>query len=55
MAITEQLLLNHGSKKKLEEIETLTLNDANLTNDDLAGAHKFWCLKGFSKIILTNF
>ena len=42
MSITQQLLLNHGGKSKLEEIETLTLNDLKLKTNDLKLAQKLF-------------
>ena len=42
MSITQQLLLNHGGKSKLEEIETLTLNDLKLKTNDLKSAQKLF-------------
>ena len=42
MSITQQLLLNHGGKAKLEEIETLTLNDLKLKTSDLKSAQELF-------------
>ena len=40
--ITEQLLLNHGNAKKIEEIQSLKLANLNLTSKDLSKAKELF-------------
>lgn len=42
MSLTEQCLVNHGGKAKLDEIETLDLANLKLTTKDLDGAVKLF-------------